>query len=266
MEHGPLSTDYSYIDIHAHLDAYEPEVRADVLARMREHATGAITIGTDPASSRQAVEIAHHEDAVAACVGVHPDHATGTDLHELATLAADPGVVAIGECGFDYFRVGRSEVRKLQQGVFEHQIALALEHAKPLMLHLRPSPGSTDAYDDALDLLEQYARAHGEALTGNAHFFAGSLEHARRFLDIGFTLSFTGVITFTHDYDEVVRFLPQDMIHAETDSPFVTPVPHRGTQNEPSYVRYVVEQLAVIRGEDPEELGRALVDNARRCF
>ncbi|MEX0930319.1 MAG: TatD family hydrolase [Candidatus Paceibacterota bacterium] len=255
-----------YIDTHAHFDMYTAEEREAVLGRMRKSDTKAIAVGTDTKSSQGVVELARGNEDMFACVGIHPDECVHADMNTITRLAHESCVVAIGECGFDYFRGESSELRPLQQTVFEAQIECALTHGKPLMLHIRPSPNTMDAYDDALDLLEGYARTHGEALTGNAHFFAGGLEHARRFLDIGFTLSFTGVITFTRDYDEVIRFVPQDMIHAETDSPFVAPEPHRGKRNEPSYVPYVVERIAQIRGVETEELRTVLVDNARRCF
>ncbi|MEX0925072.1 MAG: TatD family hydrolase [Candidatus Paceibacterota bacterium] len=267
-------TQLNYIDIHAHFDTYEPEERQAVLGRMREHGVHAIAVGTDVQSSQSVVRLAREEESVSACVGVHPDASRDADLDMIAGLAGDPQVVAIGECGFDYFRregregggSDRDDLKPVQQAVFERQVELAVQYQKPLMLHVRPAKDSMDAYEDTLELLESYAQEHGEALGGNAHFFAGTVEHARRFLEIGFTLSFTGVITFTNDYDEVIRYIPSDMLHAETDSPFVAPVPYRGKQNEPSYVQHVVERLARIRDEDPQVLGKALVDNARRLF
>ena len=101
---------------------------------------------------------------------------------------------------------------------------------------------------------------------GNVHFFAGSWEIARQFLDIGFTLSFTGVVTFTRDYDDVIKNTPLDMIMSETDSPYVAPVPHRGKRNESLYVAEVVKRIAEVRGEDVEMVRAALAQNARRVF
>lgn len=107
------------------------------------------------------------------------------------------------------------------------------------MLHIRNNPESKElnAYSDALEILKEHAKVKGDV-----HFFAGTLEDAKMFVDFGFTLSFTGVVTFTHDYDEVVRQTPLDMIMSETDSPYITPVPYRGKRNEPVYVIEVVKK------------------------
>ena len=162
--------------------------------------------------------------------------------------------MGIGECGLDYFRLSE-ETKKKQYNAFEEQIALSQEVGKPLMLHIR------NAYDDALAILKKNPGAKG-----NVHFFAGSWEIARQFLDIGFTLSFTGVVTFTRDYDDVIKNTPLDMIMSETDSPYVAPVPHRGKRNESLYVAEVVKRIAEVRGEDVEMVRAALAQNARRVF
>jgi TatD DNase family protein len=123
------------------------------------------------------------------------------------------------------------------------------------MLHIR------NAYDDAIDVL----KAHTKVL-GDVHFFAGDWDTAKKFLDMGFTLSFTGVVTFTHDYDDVVKNVPLDMMLSETDAPYITPVPFRGKRNESSYVPYIVSAIAGIRGEDEEVVRAQLFENARRLF
>jgi TatD DNase family protein len=123
------------------------------------------------------------------------------------------------------------------------------------MLHIR------DAYEDSLSVLKQYPKARG-----NVHFFAGDYETAKKFIDIGFTLSFTGVITFTNSYDEVIKNIPLNMIMSETDSPFVAPIPYRGKRNEPIYVKEVVKKIAEIRGEDIEKVKTAIIANTKRVF
>ena len=123
------------------------------------------------------------------------------------------------------------------------------------MLHIR------NAYDDALEILKAHAKVKGDT-----HFFAGDWSTAKKFLDFGFTLSFTGVLTFTHDYDEVVKNAPLDMLLSETDAPYVTPVPHRGKRNEPSLVTEVVRAIAHIRGEEIETVTSQLAANASRVF
>jgi TatD DNase family protein len=142
----------------------------------------------------------------------------------------------------------------------------AVKYDKPLMIHCRPSKGTVDAYEEMADYLAGRKREYGEGLRGNMHFFVGNTAVAKRFYEIGFTTSFTGVLTFTHDYDEVVRQAPIDMLMTETDAPFAAPVPFRGRRNEPSYVRYVVEAIARIRGIDSEAAREAVVSNARRVF
>ncbi|MBV9159351.1 MAG: TatD family hydrolase, partial [Candidatus Kaiserbacteria bacterium] len=124
-----------------------------------------------------------------------------------------------------------------------------------LMLHIR------NAYDDALEILKAHA-----TVKGDVHFFAGDWEIAKKYLDFGYTLSFTGVLTFTHDYDDVVKNTPLDMLLSETDAPYVTPVPHRGKRNEPVYVQEVVKAIARIKGVDEEAMGTQILENTRRVF
>lgn len=259
-----------YIDIHSHLYFKDFDSdREEVIARMKEQGIATISIGTGVETSQQSVDLAHAHENMYACVGMHP--ADVADAHvplEIDELAKDTRVVAIGECGFDYFRLDgdATDIKRAQKDVFEHHIQLALRVGKPLMLHCRASKGSQDAYHDTLDILERYHAEHGDKLSGNAHFFAGDMDVLKRFLDIGFTVSFTGVITFTHDYDELIRYTPLESLHAETDAPFVAPVPHRGSRNSPEYVPQVVSAIAQIKGEDEEKVKKTLISNAQRMF
>ncbi len=254
-----------FFDIHSHLNFkdYESDF-ADVLARLKDTNTHTIVVGTDTGSSQRAVEIAEKYAEVHACIGVHPvDNPTRNfELDKFDSLANHPKVVAIGECGLDFFHQDKSDKKevKRQEDLFFAHIDFALAHQKPLMIHSR------GAYPELLDILEPIAKKEGEKLTGNVHFFAGDKEIAKRFIDIGFTLSFTGVITFTHDYDEVIEFAPLDMIMSETDAPYVSPVPYRGKRNEPSYVSEVVKKIAEIRGAPFEEVREVMVSNALRAF
>lgn len=254
-----------YFDIHCHIDDEKYDVdREEVIERLRESNTWATTIGTDLKSSTRAVGIAGQNEGVFACVGIHPRDRTDEEFDEKAfeILVKNQKTVAIGECGLDYFRFEGDLLleKKRQKDLFEKQINFAITHNKPLMLHCR------DAYEDSLDILEVYARDFGDRLRGNAHFFAGSLDIARRLFEIGFSVSFTGVITFARDYDEVIRFAPRDKILSETDAPYVAPVPFRGTRNEPSHVSFVADTLSLIRGEDKELFRKQLVDNALELF
>jgi len=196
-----------------------------------------------------------------------------------AALAAGPKVVAIGECGLDYFRLsarlhsrGQAQAsggtdkkeKKRQADIFTRQIELAIKLDKPLMIHGRPSKGRMDAYRDILGILRSYKNK--PRLSGNVHFFSGNKEIAREFLDLGFTLSFTGVITFTSDYDEMVKYVPLDYVLSETDCPYAAPLPHRGKRNEPSFVFLVAGRISDIRKGDKNVVLQALVNNARRVF
>jgi TatD DNase family protein len=130
------------------------------------------------------------------------------------------------------------------------------------MLHIRSGlTPEENAYPDAIELLKKHAK-----VPGNVHFFAGTWEEGKQFIELGFRLSFTGVITFTKDYDEVIKKAPLNMILSETDAPFVAPVPHRGERNEPAYVTEVAQAIARIRGESIEKVAPHLIDNAQKLF
>lgn len=248
-----------YFDIHSHLDIAQYDAdREEVIARLKETGTHTITIGTDLASSKRAVALAEKYDEVYACIGIHPvdDPSQSFDETAFAELVSHPKVVAIGECGMDFFHADKAEDYERQKSLFLAQIEFAIRHDKPLMIHGR------SAELEIVEFLETLKPNYGDKLRGNVHFFASTPEVAQRFFDIGFTISFTGVITFTHDYDDVIRRAPIDKLLSETDAPFVAPVPHRGKRNEPGYVSLVVEAIARARGEDLEEVRRKLVNNA----
>lgn len=258
-----------YFDAHSHLitDEFTGDLDA-VLARMEEHKVGTITVGVDKATSAAAVAFAEKHKNMYATIGLHPtDTATETfDDAAFTALVDHPKVVGVGECGLDYYRL--SDVadpvleKKRQRLEFEKQIVFAIDHLKPLMLHCRPSKGTMDAYEDTLDMLEPVKGA----INGNVHFFVGDVHVARRFYTLNFTTSFTGVITFAREYDDVVRFAPVDMILTETDSPYAAPVPHRGKRNDPTNVRFVVAALAEITGLPEDKLAEQVVENAKRVF
>jgi len=274
-----------YIDIHSHVNftAFDAD-RDEVIKRALENDTWVINVGTQIDTSRKAVEMAdQYAEGVYAIIGLHPIH-TGASFHDKKELGEEgkeftsrgekfdkekyrellknPKVVAIGECGLDYYRMDEESILKQKENFIE-QIELANEFDKALMLHIRNNPEdkSRNAYMDALELLKQHAKVKGDV-----HFFAGGLEEAKAFNDFGFTLSFTGVVTFTTDYDEVIRQTPLDMIMSETDAPYVTPVPYRGKRNEPVYVREVVKKIALVKGLPEEEVAQAIIDNSKRVF
>lgn len=268
---------FKYIDIHTHTNFAAFDVdREEIIRRAREAGVAMINVGTQKDTSVSAVALAEQYEGVYAAVGLHPIHTSASfhDTEELGDggkeftsrgekfdydyykkLALHQKVVAIGECGLDKFR--SLEVPKLekQEEIFRKQIELAVEVKKPLMLHIR------NAYTDAFRTLKTYT-----GVRGNLHFFAGTIEEAKPFLDLGFSFSFTGVISFARQYDEVVRYLPLPRIMSETDAPFVAPVHHRGKRNEPAYVVEVVKKIAEIRGEDYERVRAQLAENARAFF
>ena len=262
---------YEYFDVHSHLYSSSFDVdREDEIAKIKEAKIATITVGIDSKSSQEAVSLSEKNDNLFATVGQHPGDLTTESVFDknMESIATNERVVAIGECGLDYFRLPfwDYERKPVQKKIFLEHIDLALKLDKPMMLHLRPSNGTMDAYTDALVILESQAKISGAKLRGNVHFFVGNLEVLKRFLDIGFTVSFTGVITFTNDYDELVKYAPQNMIMSETDSPFVPPNPYRGKRNSPFYVPEVVKKIAEIRGENFDDVKVALCNNATRSF
>ena len=253
-----------YIDIHSHLQFPQFDSdREEVIARMKKNGVGAIVVGTDFESSKKAVELAEQHENLWASVGMHPNDNTEEifNFDAYKKLTENSKVVAIGECGLDYFRNENSEEeKKRQKEIFELHIKLAVRSNLPLMLHVR------DAYEDILEILIQNKKRYGDKLRGNVHFFAGDLEIAKRLFAMDFSVSFTGVVTFTSDYDEVIKSAPIDMVMTETDSPYVAPKPYRGKRNEPTYVKEVAHKIAEIRGENINELQKRFIDNFKTRF
>jgi TatD DNase family protein len=265
-----------YFDAHTHVnfEAYKDD-RAFVIGRAKDAEVAMNIVGTQFDTSREAVELAELHDHIFATIGLHPIHTSKSyhdtkelgeggkeftsrgerfDMEAYKKLALSPRVIAIGECGLDYYRADK-DTKDVQVENFIAQIDLANSLNKPLMLHIR------NAYDDALEVIKAHAKVKGDV-----HFFAGDWGVAKKFLDIGFSLSFTGVITFTHDYDEVIKNTPLDMLLSETDAPYVTPVPHRGKRNEPYFVVEVVKRIAELKELDVETVREQLIKNAERVF
>lgn len=255
-----------YFDAHTHLQfaAYD-EDREEVFARSREAGVGMNVVGTDRSTSRAAIECAKIHEEVWASVGLHPTHSSEEvfDAAVYEAMAREEKVIAIGECGLDYFRLDE-ETKEKQFETFVAHIEVANKVNKPLMLHIRSGKHgevANSAYDDAVKLLQTHAK-----VLGDVHFFAGKWETAKKFLDLGFTLSFTGVVTFAQDYHDVVRNTPLDMLLTETDAPFVTPTPHRGRRNEPQYIPLILQKIAQIKGLDEEVVRAQILLNSTRVF
>ncbi|KND50160.1 MAG: TatD DNase family protein [Parcubacteria bacterium C7867-008] len=259
-----------YFDAHCHIqfDAFAAD-REELIRSMGEQEVGGLVVGVDRVSSERALALVDNYDSLFAAVGLHPNDCPEEEFHMSVyrALASHPKVLAIGECGLDNYRPEDPQTtKKKQREVFEQHIQLAIETNKPLMIHSRPSKGTQDAYEDTIDILKSYKREHGDKVRGDMHFFVGGVEEARQFVDLDFTLSYTAVLTFTQDYDEVVRFAPLTHLLSETDSPYVAPAPNRGKRNDPRAVQAVIGAVARIRGENEELVREQILSNAERVF
>lgn len=196
---------------------------------------------------------------ISVSVGVHPTDGEGAppDLDELIRLGRDPRVVAMGETGLDYYY--GAEHKDHQQTLFRLHIQAARAVSKPLIVHTR------DARADTINILREEA---ADAVGGVLHCFTEDWDTARQALDLGFYISFSGIVTFKNaeSLREVARRVPSDRILVETDSPYLAPVPKRGRSNQPAYVRYVAECVAQVRGEDVADLARVTTENFYRLF
>ncbi len=248
------------IDTHAHLhfrDAYKDNLD-QVLANAK--AVGVetiINVGVDEADSYAAVELAKKYDHIYATVGLHPHDAKERlkDVEGFKKLAQDSKVVAIGECGLDYFR--NLSPKAEQEEIFRQQIELALEIGKPMVWHVR------DAFDDFFRIVDDYS-----GLKGIVHCFTSNRADMQKAVDRGFLVALNGIMTFTKDPNqlEAAKALPLDHLVLETDCPFLTPAPHRGKPNEPAFVKLTAEFLAKLRGESYDELASVTTANAKRLL
>lgn len=260
-----------YVDAHCHVQfgAYDAD-RDAVIARMEECGVSGVVVGCDYESSKRAVELAKTHERLWASVGLHPNHEPDEpfDSRRYEALARSGKVVAIGECGLDYYRPAEvnDEVKRKQQKLLRSHIALAAALGKPLIIHSRPSKKTQDAYQDLITILKEEKEAYPD-LTGDIHFFVGGVEEMRALVALGFTVSFTAVITFAREYDSVIRAVPLGSLLAETDAPYVPPTPReRGARNDPLAVEDVVAKLAEIRSEPLELIRAATLANAKRLF
>jgi TatD DNase family protein len=257
-----------WLDSHCHLTADEfAEDRDAVLARSREagvEALVAIGSGYGVEHNGRAVALASAEPRIAATVGVHPHEAASLDAQgraRLRTWLDAPQVVAVGECGLDYYYM--NSPREIQREVFAEQVALARELGLPVTIHVRDR--GEDAYRD---LLEIWKGEGGGDVEGVLHCYTHDLAYARRALDERLCVSFSGILTFkrARELREVAAALPGDRILVETDAPLLSPQGSRGKRNEPARVRDVGEALAETRGRPVEEVAIETAENTRRVF
>ncbi len=320
------------IDTHAHVNfrAFKGDAK-EALQRALDNDTWVINVGSQIDTSREAVELANQfKEGIYAVVGLHPEHTHSQYVDEEEThfltreehfdealyqsIATNPKVVGIGECGLDYYRFpadgDHQQVKDKQKAAFREQVKLAKELNKVLVVHSRPAKGDESLYDDLLEILDEektpttpsrsaghpslaggevpqltediggasppdkgeYRPKGGEGvgagLRFEVHSYTGSPEYLQKFLDRGAYVSFNGIITFdkTGNMEKLVKLAPLDKILLETDCPYLSPAPHRGKRNEPSYVRFVADKVAEIKGLSIKEVTESTTKNAKKLF
>ncbi|MBI2486178.1 MAG: TatD family hydrolase [Deltaproteobacteria bacterium] len=247
------------IDTHAHLEMLEGVL--DVIQRARDSGVERIlAVSSDLPSSKRSVEISKNFPDVFAAVGIHPHEASSLNdelFSEIESLAGEQKVLAIGETGLDYHYM--HSPREVQIYSFRRHIELAKRVRLPLVIHVR------DAHEDVLEVLrEENTRDMGAVI----HCFTGDYPTAKQYIDEGFYISFSGVLTFKNaeDIREAARKIPFKRILVETDSPYLAPIPFRGKRNEPAYVKYVAQKIAELRGVSLEEIEEQTTTNAKNLF
>lgn len=249
------------VDSHCHLDFPDLAERLpEVLQRMQDNGVGcAVCIGVNLEDLPRVLAVAEQDARLFASVGVHPEY---TDVEEptverLLTLASHPKVIAIGETGLDYY--WQKDKPEWQRARFRTHIEAAKRCAKPLVIHTR---------DSAADTLRLMREEGADAAGGVMHCFTEDWEIAQQALDLGFYLSFSGIVTFKNaaQVKEVAQKCPLDRILVETDSPYLAPVPYRGKPNQPAYVLHVAEEIARLRSLTTEQVAAATSDNFFRLF
>lgn len=277
-----------FFDAHTHVqfNAFKNDWQ-DVLTKAFQNNIALINVGTNKITSQKAIKIIENCESlnpeylnmIYATVGLHPIHTSASfhdpdeldendnhfesennfDYNFYKNLALNNKVLAIGECGLDYFRLNNENQKEKQIQMFEDQIKLSFEVKKPLMIHCR------NAYSDLIQIFKK----HKNLLNSNPgiiHFFSGSKEDAQELLNLGFYFTFGGVITFSRSYDEVIKFIPDNKILSETDAPYVAPIPYRGKRNEPLYVIEVIKKLAEIKHKNYEEISNQILENIKTLF
>lgn len=272
-------------DSHAHVN-FKPfeKDRQEVIQRALDNKINIINVGSQFSTSKRAIEIADgYQNGVYAAIGLHPIHledqiyqdqidseeiefrtrAEKFNLNEYRKLAQEKKVVAFGETGFDFYHIQNKDKQKiieLQGATLLAHLNLAQEFNKPVILHCR------DAYGEMLQFLQK----NGQKISGVLHCYSGSLEQAKKYLNLGLYLGFTGIITFKNksldSLREVVKYVPLDKILVETDCPYLTPEPFRGKRNEPMYVKYVAEKIAEIKRISLASVEEQTTKNVNKLF
>jgi len=265
-------------DTHCHLDYNKFDSdRAEVIQRANDSGLIRMLVpGLQHKSSGEAVRLAESNPSVYAAVGFHP-----TDLEEFSEstfqqvkdLASRPKVVAIGEIGIDYYWIKDNDKRALQREILKRQLQFAKDINKPVIIHMREENDAWfgDASVDLLKILKEWQSALQSPLAnqpGVLHSFNGNLETAKNALALNFYIGVTGPVTYKNAQKnrDLIQQLPLDKLLIETDSPFLTPVPHRGGRNEPAYVRHIADKIAEIHSKSPAEIAAITTANAAQLF
>ena len=250
------------IDTHSHLNfkAFNKD-RQEVIERCFDYGvTKIINVGSQGGTSRKAIEISDNKKLFAS-VGIHPTHwdlAQEEEMSEIAKLAKKPVVKAIGETGLDYYREKADKVRQAQIKLFNQQIDLAKELNLALILHCR------EAFEDFYGICQDRV---GDIIAGVAHCFTGNKLWAKKFLDLGFFIGFTGIITFKNsNLTEVVNYVPLERILLETDCPYLAPEPYRGQRSEPWQIKFIVQTIAKLKQISYNNVVKTTSDNAYFLF
>lgn len=255
-----------FIDSHCHLDFPEFQNRLpEVLANMKSsNVTHALCVSVDIPDFPNVLKLAQEHPHLYASVGVHPDYEDTPEpsvefLVEMATKHSK--IIAIGETGLDYFRMGDRSYESLewQRDRFRTHIRAALQAKRPLIIHTR------SASEDTINILKDEG---ADAIGGVMHCFTESLDVARKAMDMGFYISFSGIVTFksAKELQETCKQIPLDRLLIETDSPYLAPIPYRGKTNEPAWVSKVGEYIAALKGISIEELAKVTTSNFYQCF
>lgn len=282
---------------HIHFNAYKEDMD-EVIKRTLDRGVFMITVGTQKDTSQKGLEVADRYDGMWATVGLHPNHtveqefwdddellpplasggmppqeqatpkiktrAEAFDMEYYRELAKHPKCVGIGEFGLDYYRipegVDRAEVIRRQEKTVHAQFDLATEANKPVVIHCR------DAYPQQTIMIQEAIEAGKLARRGVIHCFTGTLVEAQTFIDLGFHISFSGILTFAKNLQEVAKALPLEKLLVETDAPYLTPAPDRGKRNEPWRVEYVAQKLAELKGVTLREVAEQTVKNTKQIF
>ncbi len=280
------STSPKIIDSHAHLNFSDFDKDRDtILDSTLDSGTWVINVGSNFETSRKAVEIAQrHSQGVYAAVGVHPIHVLdeGSSREAMLDLIQNnENVVAIGEIGLDYFHLESEKgklnadekdaqfmavTKKKQQALLSQQLDLARTVNLPVIFHCRHYE-NYDAHHDILKVLEKFSTLYQNfKLQGVMHCYTGNLQLAEIYLRLGLHIGFTGIITFSNDYNEIIKAIPLERILIETDSPYLSPEPKRGKRNVPENVKYVAEKIAEIKGIKVSKVRKQTIENTRALF